>query len=304
MSYTNTKKMLSSARQSGFAVGAFNVYNQETIKAAINAAKNSKMPIILQASESAISYAGAKNLADIVKNESKDLQQDVALHLDHGKSVEACINAINAGFSSVMIDLSGLSIEENIKSTKQVVKFAHKKGVTVEAELGELKGTEDNHTSNISHLTCPTDAIRFIKETGVDSLAVSIGTAHGVNKGTTKPQIHYEILEQLSTLLPKDFPLVCHGASSVTNELTKAYILSGGELKKSQGISLIDIKKMATTTPISKINMDTDLRLVFTTALRNSLNNNKTDFNPRTHLLAAQKATEDYITNIICEYLM
>jgi len=257
----------------------------------------------LQASESAISYAGAKNLADIVKNESRGLKIDVALHLDHGKSIEVCKNAIEAGFSSVMLDLSSKSIEENTKETKKLVAFAHKKGVTVEAEIGELKGTEDNHTAKSTHLTNPLDAIKFIKDTGVDSLAVSIGTAHGVNKGTKKPEIHYEILDELESLLPKDFPLVCHGASSVTNELTTSFINSGGELKKSQGISLEDIKKMATTTPISKINMDTDLRLVFTTALRNSLKNNPAEFNPRTHLKEASKAVQDHIIATITQVL-
>lgn len=295
MSYVNTIKMLKTARSGGYAIGAYNIFNLESLQAAINAAKRTSCPIILQASESAIRYAGANNLVSLAKNASKELNVDVALHLDHGKSVEMCKQMIDAGFSSVMIDLSGLPFDENVAKTKQVVKYAHKKGVSVEAELGEIKGTEDNQTSQASHLTDPKKAIEFIKLTGVDSLAVSIGTAHGINKGSLTPKIHYEILDELEKLLPPDYPLVCHGASSVNDDIINEFIGSGGTIKKAQGISLEDIKKMATATPISKINIDTDLRLAFTSALRKSLIDNSADFNPRTHLKAGLKRVEEQI---------
>lgn len=295
MSYTNTKKMLEHARLNSYAVGAYNIYNLETIKSAINAVKEMNIPIILQASESAVSYAGAENLVNIVKNELKDIKSPVALHLDHGKSFEIIKKCIYAGFSSVMIDASALPYEENVKLTKKVVKLAHKHNVTVEAELGELVGVEDNVSSDTTHLTDPNLAIDFIKKTGIDSLAVSIGTAHGVNKGTTTPKIHYEILSILENLLPKDFPLVCHGASSVDKDITSNFLNSGGILKKAQGISLEDLHKMATKTPVCKINVDTDLRLVYTASLRNSLNSNPETFDPRTHMKKVMSAITERI---------
>lgn len=295
MSYTNTKKMLINARKNGYAVGAYNVFNLEGVKAVVNASNNMNIPLIIQASESAATYAGMKNLVSMVINESYKSKQPIALHLDHGKSVEVCKEAIKAGFSSVMIDLSHLPYEENVKGTTEVVKFAHKHGVTVEAELGLIKGVEDNQKSETSNHTDPHLALDFINKTKVDSLAVSIGTAHGVNKGTKNPVIRYDILKELDFLLPKDFPLVCHGASSVDKKLTDEYLSTGGKLDKAQGIPLVELKKLATTTPISKINIDTDLRLVFTTALRRSLTENPTEFNPRKHLKNAMKSVEEQI---------
>lgn len=293
MSYTNTKKMLIEARKNNYAIGAYNVFNLEGVKAVVNAAIKMNSPMIIQASESASEYAGMDNLVSIVKNEANKTTLPIALHLDHGKSVEACIKAIKAGFSSVMIDLSHLSYEDNVNGTKEVVKFAHKHGVTVEAELGVIKGTEDNQSSDSSSHTDPLLAIDFINKTKVDSLAVSIGTAHGVNKGTTNPTIRYDILEELEKLLPKDYPLVCHGASSVNNDIVEAYKSTGGQLDKAQGISLSDLKKLSTTTPISKINVDTDLRIVYTTALRKSLNEKPEIFDPRKHLKQTISTLED-----------
>lgn len=292
MKLKNTKQMLIDARKNGYAIGAYNIFNLETIKAVVSAVKKMNKPVILQASESAIRYAGAKNLVDMVNNEIKDCPIPIALHLDHGKNLSVIKDCILAGFSSVMIDASALPYEENIAQTKEVVKFAHRHNVTVEAELGELNGVEDDISSENNHLTNPIQALDFINKTKVDSLAVSIGTAHGINKGTSTPKIHFEILDELEKFLPKDFPLVCHGASSVDEKLKTGFLSSGGILKKAQGIALDDLHKLATKTPISKINVDTDLRLVFTSAMRQNLNEHPEVFNPREHLSKVMSAID------------
>lgn len=284
MTIVNTKKMLADARLNNYAVGAYNVFNLESIRAVIKASREMNLPVIIQASESAVKYAGAVTIVNIIKEEAKDLDVPIAIHLDHGKSYEMVEKCIKAGFTSVMIDASSLPYEENVKLTRKVVKLAHKHKVTVEAELGEIKGIEDNVSSENSHLTDPHLALEFIRLTGVDSLAVSIGTAHGINKGTTAPKIRYDILERLENILPINFPLVCHGASSVDDELKGNFINSGGVLTKAQGISHADLKRLATTTPVSKINVDTDLRLVFTTSIRETLKTNPEIYDPRKHM--------------------
>lgn len=295
MKLQNTKKMLIDARKNGYAIGAYNIFNLETIKAVVSAVQKMNKPVILQASESAVKYAGAKNLVDMVTNEIKNCPTPVALHLDHGKNLSVIRDCISTGFSSVMIDASSLPYEDNIALTKEVVKLAHRHNVTVEAELGELKGVEDDVSSEKNHLTDPAQALDFINKTKIDSLAVSIGTAHGINKGTTTPKIHFEILEELENLLPRDFPLVCHGASSVDDVLKTDYLASGGVLNKAQGVDLGDLHKLATKTPISKINVDTDLRLVFTSALRDNLNSHPEIFNPREHLNKVMSAIESRV---------
>lgn len=295
MGYTNTIEMLKHARKNDYAIGAYNIFNLETIKATINAAKEMDVPVILQASESVVKYAGAKNLANMVKEEAKNIKTSVALHLDHGKDYNIICECIDAGFSSVMIDASSLPFDENVKLTKRVVKLAHRHKVSVEAELGELVGVEDNISSNVAHLTDPNKANEFIKLTGADSLAVSIGTAHGINKGTSTPKIHYEILYEIKKLIPKDYPLVCHGASSVDDDLKNKFLSTGGVLKKAQGILLSDLKKLAVTTPICKINVDTDLRLVYTSTLRDSLHKKPEVFNPRDHMNVVMDALKDRI---------
>ena len=295
MSLENTNKMLKIARLKNYAIGAYNVFNYETVKAAVCACKEMNVPIIIQASESAVNYIGAKNLVDIVKNETQGVKTPISLHLDHGKSFEMIEKCIKAGFTSVMIDASTLPFEENVELTKKVVKFAHKHNVSVEAELGEIVGVEDNVSASTAHLTNPKKALEFINLTKVDSLAVSIGTAHGINKGTKTPIIHYDILNELQSILPKDFPLVCHGASSVEENIKSSFLASGGILTKAQGISVSDLKKMATSTPVCKINVDTDLRLVFCATMRDSLNKNPDVFDPRTHLKKVIEAVKNRI---------
>ena len=290
----NSKKILENARKNNYAVGAYNIFNLESIKAVINAVREMDVPVILQASESAVNYAGAENLVAMVKNETKDLYTPVALHLDHGKDIKIIESCLKAGFTSVMIDASALPYQENVEKTKKIVKMAKKYGATVEAELGELKGVEDTISSSVSHHTDPAEALKFINETKVDSLAVSIGTAHGINKGTSQPAIRFDLLKEFEKILPKDYPLVCHGASSVNKELQDFYTSTGGVLINPQGTSIGDLKKMATLTPICKINIDTDLRLVFTGAFRHSMKENIA-YNPRTHLKNVMNAMSEYV---------
>lgn len=292
--YCNTIDMLQDARRNGYAIGAFNISNLEFAKAIIKASEEMNTPVILQASESACKYAGYDELVAMVKCMAEKSPSKIALHLDHGKSIEVCKKAIDAGFSSVMIDLSGLPFEQNIAGTIDVVKYAKTKNVSVEAELGEIIGVEDEQSSDVSHFTDPHLAKEFVERTKVDSLAVSIGTAHGANKGATEPKIRFDILDELDKALP-NFPLVCHGASRVDKKLVSKFKEFGGVITKAQGIPTEAIKKMATSSPIVKINCDTDLRLCFTGSVREFLKNSPEVFDPRKIL--------GYATNQITEYV-
>ena len=292
--YCNTDEMLQDARKNSYAIGAFNISNMEFAQAIIKASEEMQMPVILQASESACKYAGFDELVAIVKCMAEKSPSKIALHLDHGKSFDVCKKAIDAGFSSVMIDLSGLSFEDNIIGTKEVVDYAKKHNVSVESELGEIIGVEDEQVSNVSHFTDPKKAKEFVERTGVTSLAVSIGTAHGANKGATEPKIRFDILEELDKALP-NFPLVCHGASRVDKKLVDKFKQFGGQLDKAQGIPTEAIKKMATNSPIVKINCDTDLRICFAGAVREFLTNNPTQFDPRKILGYAKEQITEYV---------
>lgn len=294
--YCNTKDMLLDARRNSRAIGAFNISNLEFAQAIIEASEKTNSDVILQASESACKYAGFETLVAIVKSLAEKSSSRIALHLDHGKNVEACKKAIDAGFSSVMVDLSTLPFDENVKGVKEVVEYAHSHNVTVEAELGEIVGVEDEAHSDTSHFTDPMEAKRFVELTGVDSLAVSIGTAHGPNKGLTEPQIRFDILGELDNVLP-DYPLVCHGASRVDQKLVDRFTKFGGEIKKAQGIPTKAIRQMSISSPICKINCDTDLRLCFTGSIREFLTENKDVFDPR----AILKYARENITDYVCE---
>lgn len=301
MSYTNTKKMFSDAIKGKYSVGAFNFSNMEFAQAIVNAASKNKRPVILQASQSACEYAGYDMLVNMVKTLAENCPIDIALHLDHGKDFETCKKAIDAGFSSVMIDLSHLSFEENIAGTRAVVDYAKDFNVSVESELGEIIGVEDEKSSDVSHFTDPIKAKAFVESTGIDSLAVSIGTAHGVNKGLKTPEIRFDIIGQLEKHLP-GFPLVCHGASTVDPSFVQTIKDNGGEIAKAQGIPKDALKKMSKTN-IVKINMDTDLRLCFTATLRKFLKENPTVFDPRKYLGEGRKAIENYVSYIISDIL-
>ncbi|MBE6457901.1 MAG: ketose-bisphosphate aldolase [Alphaproteobacteria bacterium] len=286
---TNTKQMFQDALTGRYAVPAFNIYNMETLMAVLSAARTTHSPVILGVSESALKYMGADMLVGMIGgcNISPDMQ--IALHLDHGNSVAACQHAIEIGFSSVMIDASKLPFDENVKLTKQVVDFAHKHNVSVESELGTLSGIEDENTFGTqSSYTNPSDVERFVQLTDTDSLAIAIGTSHGAYKRTAPTQeLRFDILSEIAKRLP-DFPLVLHGASSIPTDLVNTINEYGGNLSGTLGIPSTQLRQ-ATQMNICKINVDSDLRLGFTAAVRQHLAQNPNNFNPREILGAARE---------------
>ncbi len=279
MALVNTDKMLKKALENGYAVPAFNVCNMETVQAVAEVAGEKNVPVIISVSEGAGKYAGFEYIRAIVEEASKHYPNDIALHLDHGKSVDVCKKAIDAGFTSVMFDGSALPFNENIAETKKVVEYAHSKNVTVEAELGKIIGTEDMIHSDTESFTDPKEAREFVSQTGVDSLAISIGTAHGVNKSIKTPVIQYGVIDSVHEAIP-GLPLVAHGSSTVPAKWVETIRKYGGEIKKSQGISEEDIVKMSKTA-ICKINMDTDLRLAYTAGIRQDLSEHPEHFDQR-----------------------
>lgn len=297
MTLVNTNKMLNDANKKGYAICAFNIYNLESAMAAVESAAETKKPVILAVSESAAKYAGMKTLVSIVSALASEYKATVALHLDHGKSYQSCKQAIDCGFTSVMIDGSSLSLDENIKLTKKVVSYAHKHNVSVEAELGKIMGVEDLVSSKEQLYTDPEEAYSFVQQTGVDSLAISIGTAHGINKGLTTPKIQFETIKSINQILPST-PLVAHGSSSVPKEFVDIINNYGGKLNKTQGIPEKDVIKMSQI-GINKINMDTDIRLAFTTAIRSEFTENPSTFDPRTYLGRAKTLAKEYMIKMI-----
>lgn len=279
----NSKCLLNKAKRKKKAVGAFNFTNFEQLKAIVNACVKTNTGCILATSESAIKFMGLKNIVNVVKNEVEHLSQKFSLHLDHGKSYEICKECIKNGYTSVMIDASNLNFKENISLTRKVVNLAKKYNVSVEAELGKLQGIEDNISCNENILTSPEEAKEFIEKTDVDSLAVSIGTSHGAYKFKGESKLKIERLKQINEIT-NNFPLVLHGASSVNKTLLNKFSASGGKLENAKGVNNISIKK-AIENGICKINVDTDLRIAFTTGIRNALK--KEDcFNLRDYLNA------------------
>lgn len=285
----NTKKLFSDALSGGYAIPAFNFYNMETLQAIIKASKDTKSPVILAVSESALNYMGDDMLIGMIQGLKLSRKDKIALHLDHGSSFDICKRAIKLGFSSVMIDASKLPFKENIKLSKKVVDFAHKYGVSVEAELGTLSGIEDENTfGDYSNYTDPAEAIKFIKETGTDSLAVAVGTSHGAYKRkTVNEKLRFDILKEIFNKLPK-YPLVLHGASTIPQNFITTINKNGGNIKNALGIPGAQIKK-AISMNICKVNIDSDSRLAFTAGVRESLIKKPSDFNPRFYLSAGKE---------------
>lgn len=297
MTLVNTKKMFENAMKKGYAIPAFNVCNMESVQAVAEVAAEKKVPVIISVSEGAAKYAGWDYVSALVSVAAKKSKNDVALHLDHGKSFEACKSAIDAGFTSVMFDGSALPYAENVKITKKVVAYAHKHNVTVEAELGKIIGTEDMIHSDTENFTDPNEALDFVSKTGVDSLAISIGTAHGVNKSIKTPVIQYGVIESVHNAIP-EIPLVAHGSSTVPAKWVDTIIKFGGEIKKSQGISEKDIEKMSKTA-ICKINMDTDLRLAYTAGIRQFLKERPDKFDQRDFNTAGKNNVKEQVAHAI-----
>ena len=304
MPLVTTKEMFKKSIEEHFAIGAFNINNMEFIQAITDAAEEAKSPVILQVSSSAIKYARMEYLIKMVEAAVETTTIPIALHLDHGPDFETCKKCIDAGFTSVMIDGSKYDFEENIAITKQVVDYAHERGVVVEAELGKLAGIEDevNVAADDARYTDPDQAYEFVQRTGVDSLAIAIGTSHGAYKFKGDAKLRFDILQAIKAKLP-DTPIVLHGASSVVPELLDMCNNNGGNIPGAKGCP-DKMLKQAGEYGVSKINVDTDLRLAMTAQIRRVFAEDPSVFDPRKYLGAAKeeiKATVAHkINNVFC----
>lgn len=305
MPLVTTTKMFKDAYEGGYAVGAFNVNNMEIIQGIVAAGKKLNAPLILQVSKGARAYANHLYLVKLVEAAVEESGLPIALHLDHGPDFETCKACIDGGFTSVMIDGSSLPYEENVALTKKVVDYAHAHGVVVEGELGQLAGVEDEVSVNAedASYTNPDQVEDFVKRTGVDSLAIAIGTSHGAYKFKPgqKPQLRFDILEEVSKRLP-GFPIVLHGASSVIPEFVEEINKYGGNMPDAIGIPE-DMLRQAATMAVCKINIDSDLRLAMTAAIRKHFVEHPSDFDPRQYLKPAREAIEGMVEHKIITVL-
>ena len=280
MPLVTTKEMFEKSMKEGFAIGAFNINNMEIIQGIIDAAQKQNSPVILQASSGAIKYARIKYLMKMVEAAVEETNIPIAIHLDHGPDFETCKMCIDNGFTSVMIDGSKYSFEENVALTKKVVDYAHERGVVVEAELGQLAGIEDdvNVSEEDAKYTNPDQAKEFVERTGCDSLAIAIGTSHGAYKFKGEARLRMDILKQVKEKIPNT-PIVLHGASTVIPELVETCNNYGGDIPGAKGVP-DEILHEASLSGVSKINVDTDLRLAFTGEIRKALAENPSAFDP------------------------
>lgn len=296
----NLRYYINKALNEHFALGAINFNNMESLQGIKNACKNLSSPAIISVSEGALSYMG-DDFVMALSSACKKEYPYLFLHLDHGKSFEVCKKAVDLGFDSVMIDGSALPFEENIKLTKQVCDYAHQKDVLVEGELGQIKGIEDNVSSDFEHFTNPQSAKEFVEKTGVDTLAIAIGTSHGAYKYKGEQTLRFDILEKIESILP-NFPLVLHGASTVDEYLVNQINQFGGNLTHAIGIPKALLQKAVKEHNIIKINTDTDLRLTMTAQVRKVLKEKPEEFDPRKYLGPGReeitKVVEDKILNI------
>ena len=299
MALITTKEMFAKALVSDYAVGAFNVNNMEIIQGIVDAAKEENAPLILQVSAGARKYARPAYLTKLVEAAIIDTGLDIALHLDHGEDFDICKKCVDDGFTSVMIDGSKHEFEENIKMTKQVVEYAHAHGVAVEAELGKLAGIEDDvHVdARSATFTVPEEAAEFVEKTGVDSLAIAIGTSHGAYKFKGEPYLDFERLKEIHKLIP-DTPLVLHGASTVLPEFVAKCNKYGGNIPGAQGVPEEMIREAAKY-GICKVNIDTDLRLAMTAEVRKFIAENPAEFDPRKYLAPARDAIKAMVQHKI-----
>ena len=308
MALVTTKEMFEKAFQGGYAIGAFNINNMEIVQGVVAAAKAQNSAVILQVSKSALKYAHPKYLKAMVDAAVEETGLDIALHLDHGPDLETCKECIECGFTSVMFDGSHYDYEENVAKTKEVVEYAHARGVVVEAELGKLAGVEDDVKVDAANATYtdPDQAVDFVKRTGVDSLAIAIGTSHGAYKFKGEAKLDFDRLETITKKLEDagfhNFPIVLHGASSVDQRCVAMCNEYGGKIDGAKGIPAEMLRK-ASSMAVCKINMDTDLRLAMTAAIRKSFGENPAAFDPRGYLGDArnliQELVEDKFKNVI-----
>ena len=303
MSLVTTKEMFKKAYAGGYAIGAFNVNNMEIIQGITDAAGELRSPVILQVSNGARNYANHNYLVKLV--EAANLQYDIpiALHLDHGADFEMCKSCIDGGFTSVMIDGSQYSFEENIKLTKKVVDYAHAHGVVVEGELGQLAGIEDDVNVENHSYTKPEEVEEFVCRTGVDSLAIAIGTSHGAFKFKPgiKPQLRFDILDEVSERLP-EFPIVLHGASSVSTKYVDIINSNGGKLKDAIGVPE-DMLRQAAKSAVCKINIDSDIRLAMRAGVREVLMTDTSAFDPRVYLKQGRAYVKELVEHKIINVL-
>ena len=295
-----TAEMFKKAQEGNYAIGAYNVNNMEILQAIAEAAEETKSPIILQVSAGARKYANQTYLIKLVEAALKTTTVPIALHLDHGEDFEICKSCIDGGFSSVMIDGSRFPIEENIAVTKKVVDYAHERGVSVEAELGKLAGIEDavNVKAKDATFTDPADAVRFVKETGCDSLAIAIGTSHGAYKFSGEAKLDFERLAEIRQALEdagyKNYPLVLHGSSSVPQDLVAQANQYGGKLPNAKGVPE-EMLAYAAKNGIAKINIDTDLRLAMTATIRKIFSESPEIFDPRAYMGPGRTAVKELV---------
>lgn len=301
MPLVTTTEMFKKAYEGGYAIGAFNVNNMEIIQGITRAAKKLDAPVILQVSSGARKYASHGYLVAMVKAAAEETGLPIALHLDHGPDFETCKACIDGGFTSVMIDGSSLPYEENVALTKMVVEYAHAHGVVVEGELGTLAGVEDEVVveAGKESYTNPDQVLDFVTRTGVDSLAIAIGTSHGAYKFKPgqKPQLRFDILEEVEKRLP-GFPIVLHGASSVNQDDIKTINQYGGQMPDAIGIPE-EMLRQASSMAVCKINVDSDIRIAMTAALRKHFAENPADFDPRKYLTPARDAIEAVVSHKI-----
>ncbi len=299
MPLVTTTEMFKKAYAGGYAIGAFNVNNMEIIQGITEAAKDLNAPLILQVSKGARNYANPVYLRKLVDAALEETGLPICLHLDHGDSYETCVSCIDGGFTSVMIDGSHLSFEENIKLTSKVVKYAHDHGVVVEGELGRLAGVEDDIkvSAEDSSYTKPEEVQEFAEKTGVDSLAIAIGTSHGAFKFQGEPELRFDILDEVTKMLP-GFPIVLHGASSVVPKFVKMINEYGGSMPGAQGVPE-EMLRQAAKSAVCKINIDSDLRLAMTATIREHFAKHPGDFDPRQYLAPARDAIKEMVAHKI-----
>ncbi len=299
MALVDTKKMFEMAYKGGYAIGAFNVNNMEITQGIVAAIAEEKAPLILQISRGARSYASMsylKAIIDVAVAENPEIP--ICMHLDHGDTFETCKQCVDDGFTSVMIDGSHHSFDDNIKLTKQVVDYAHDNGVVVEAELGKLGGIEEDvvgvsHEEVMSHLTDPDEAVEFVERTGVDSLAVAIGTSHGAYKFKSEPKLAFDVVEKIQEKIP-GYPLVMHGSSSVLKEFKDLINKYGGNMPDAVGVpesAISEAVKMA----VCKVNIDTDLRMALTAKIRQVYAETPAEFDPRKYLGPGREAIKEMV---------
>ena len=305
MPIVTSTEMFKKAYEGGYAIGAFNVNNMEIIQGITEAAAETKSPLILQVSAGARKYAKHVYLMKLIEAAESDTGLPICIHLDHGETFEVCKACVDGGFTSVMIDGSKHSFEDNIKLTRQVVEYAHAHGVVVEGELGRLSGVEDdiNVAAEDSSYTNPEEVEEFVRSTSVDSLAIAIGTSHGAYKFKPgqKPQLRFDILEEISRRLP-GFPIVLHGASSVVPEYVQMINDNGGNMPDAIGVPE-DMLRKAASMAVCKINIDSDLRLAMTGTIRRYLSENPSHFDPRQYLSLARQNIKELVRHKLIHVL-